>query len=45
MGAGELLHDGIFDFNGFDSFIEGREVTAPIVDITDVSTNLIVDDG
>jgi len=45
MGAGELLHDGVFDFNGFDSFIKGGEVIAPVVGITDVSTSLIVDDG
>ena len=45
VGAGELLHDRVFDFNGFDSFIEGREIVAPVVDIMDVSTKLIVDDG
>jgi hypothetical protein len=45
VGAGELLHDGVFDFNGFDSFIEGGKVIAPVVDIAVVSTNVIVDDG
>ena len=45
MSAGELLDDGVFDFNGFDSFVEDREVIAPVVGITDVNTRLIVDDG
>jgi hypothetical protein len=45
MGASELLHDGIFDFDGFDSFIKDREVIAPVVGIADVSTRLIVNNG
>ena len=44
MGPGKLLHDRIFDFDGFDSFIEGGEVIAPVVDIPDVNTSFVVDD-